>query len=351
MKEIRVLVVDDSAFMRKMLTNIIQSDTRLKVIGTARDGKEALGKIVSLKPDVMTLDIEMPVMNGITVLQEVMSQHPLPVIMVSSLTQKSADMTVRALELGAVDFIAKPSGSISLDIEKVSEEIVSKVIIAATSNVPNFKKSFNEKKEIYTPKRTIIGIGTSTGGPKALQQVLPLLPYNFPFPIVIVQHMPAGFTKSLAQRLNTLSAITVKEAEDGEQLRKGTAYIGPGGYQFRIAKSGSEFVCQITEETIKTPHCPSVDILFNSLAELEKIKVVSIIMTGMGSDGTEGLLNLKKEKPDTYAISESAATSVVYGMPQSAKKAGVIDREEDLPNISTSLIKALSNPKEGITWN
>lgn len=351
MKEIRVLVVDDSAFMRKMLTNIIESDYRLKVVGTARNGKEALVKAANLTPDVMTLDIEMPLMDGIAVLEHLMKQKPLPVIMVSSLTQKSADMTVKALELGAVDFIAKPSGSISLDIDKVSKDIVNKVIAAASSNLLITSNDMVKKKEKNIPEKSIVAIGTSTGGPKALQQVLPLLPSTFPCPIVIVQHMPAGFTRSLAQRLDALSSITVKEAQNGEPLKKGTAYIAPGGFLFKIKQSGQRIFCQVTDEMVETPHCPSVDALFASLADLENSKIVAVIMTGMGADGTDGLKKLKKNKSDTYAISESRRTSVVYGMPQSAKKTGLIDREEDVNDIGASLIKLLSNPKEGTRWN
>lgn len=350
MEEIRVLVVDDSAFMRKMISGILTSNEQIRVIGSARNGEEAIEKTLQLKPDVITLDIEMPVMNGISVLRHLMMHHPIPVVMVSSLSKKGADLTMEALELGAVDFIAKPSGSISLDIAELSEEIITKVITAAHSNLKVSHQS-GKKKVFSASKKTLIAIGTSTGGPKALQKVLPMLPVDFPVPLVIVQHMPQGFTRSLADRLNVVSAITVKEAENGEKLKKGTAYIAPGGYQLSVKQTGENFFCEVTDEPAVNNHRPSVDYLYYSLAELKSIKVVPVILTGMGSDGTNGLIELKTCKSDTCAIVESKKTSIVYGMPQSAVKTGLVDQEEELQNIGSALVTLIRNTKELKPWN
>ncbi|MDL4840082.1 protein-glutamate methylesterase/protein-glutamine glutaminase [Aquibacillus rhizosphaerae] len=349
MKTIKVLVVDDSAFMRKMISDIVNSDPNITVVGTARNGSDALEKVADLQPDVITLDVEMPIMDGISTLKQLMKTNPIPVIMLSSLTKEGTDKTVQSMALGAVDFIAKPSGSISLDIKKVEKEIVSKVLGAAKSQVHKITNDF----KVETPVRTMIqnpekfsdnllvAIGTSTGGPRALQQVITRLPKDFPAPVVIVQHMPKGFTKSLAQRLNTLSAIQVKEAENGEVIQKGTAYIAPGGFHFRVIKKGASLIAQVTKEEPRNGHQPSVDVLFESLAYLKLYHVYTVIMTGMGADGAKGLTYLKNEKPESITISESKNTAVVYGMPQAAEKTNLVDYVLDLPEISNELINQI----------
>lgn len=351
MNLINVLVVDDSAFMRKMISDLLDSHPRINVVGTARNGKDALIKINELNPDVITLDVEMPVMDGIATLGKIMSEYPRPVIMLSSLTKEGAEKTLESIALGAVDFIEKPSGSISLNIRDKEAEIRTKVLQAVQANVkklaetevnkpvvPTFTKQVTSKK----PKgNLIVGIGTSTGGPRALQQVLTRLPEDFPAPIVIVQHMPAGFTKSLAKRLDNMSQITVKEAENREILQKGTAYIAPGSYQFRVVHSGNQVIAHLTKEAPRNGHQPSVDVLFESLADLSTYQLYTVIMTGMGSDGANGLITVKETHPEAIAISEAKESCVVYGMPQAAEKTKLIDFVVQLPEICDVLVNQI----------
>ncbi|SDJ72045.1 protein-glutamate methylesterase/protein-glutamine glutaminase [Sediminibacillus albus] len=350
MEPIRVLVVDDSAFMRKMISDILNSDSRLHVVATARNGREALEKNKQLSPHVITLDIEMPVLNGIETLKQVMKENPVPVVMLSSLTKQGADSTLEAMSLGAVDFIAKPSGSISLDIKKVEKEIINKVIEAAGTKA-QAGKAFTSRKDIQVPKlvnlpgkhelKRVVAIGTSTGGPKALHEVLTQLPENFPAPIVVVQHMPPNFTKSLANRLDSLSQIHIKEAENGEVLQNGTAYIAPGGFQFRVRQVGRSLAAHVTDEDPVRGHRPSVDIMFESLAEQQLFQIVALVMTGMGADGSAGISKMKEVKNDTIVIAESKQTSVVYGMPLAAVNTGKVDYIENLENISGTLVQQL----------
>ncbi|QDP40195.1 protein-glutamate methylesterase/protein-glutamine glutaminase [Radiobacillus deserti] len=349
METIKVLVVDDSAFMRKMISNILNADSRINVVGIAPNGQEALAKIHLLKPDVITLDVEMPIMDGISTLKKIMTDFPIPVVMLSSLTSKGADKTLQAISLGAVDFIQKPSGSISLDIQKIEQEIQSKVFAAASANVnPVIPKENPKRVEITirphpigTHHKVIVGIGTSTGGPRALQRVLTQLPKDFPAPIVVVQHMPPGFTKSLADRLNTLSDIQVKEAQNGERLENGVAYIAPGGFHLRVRKIGSTLAAHLAQDEPRSGHRPSVDTLFESLAEQNTYKIISVIMTGMGADGSNGLKLIKQKHPSSISIAESAKTSVVYGMPQAAFKTNLVDYVEDVDAISPSLVQLI----------
>ncbi|MFB1049554.1 chemotaxis response regulator protein-glutamate methylesterase [Paraliobacillus sp. JSM ZJ581] len=356
MNTINVLVVDDSAFMRKIITDILQSHPRIHVVGTARNGKDALKKIDDYNPDVVTLDVEMPIMDGITTLKEIMSKKPRPVVMLSSLTKEGADRTIESVSFGAVDFITKPSGSISLNIREKEEEIKTKVLQAVHANIPNLAEkqkkapivsTFTQQVKLNVRKtKSIVAIGTSTGGPRALQQVLTQLPKEFPSPIVIVQHMPAGFTQSLAKRLNNMSKIEVKEAEDGEILRNGTAYIAPGGYQMRVESRGSANIIRINKEAPRNGHQPSVDVLFESLATLSSYQVYTVLMTGMGNDGANGLITLKNKKKNTIAISESKETCVVYGMPQAAEKTNLVNFVAELPEISHVLIKQMKSRGE-----
>ena len=348
---INVLVVDDSAFMRKMIAEILQSHPRINVIGTARNGQDAMGKIAQLNPDVITLDVEMPIMDGISTLRNIMTHNPKPVIMLSSLTKEGANKTFESMELGAIDFITKPSGSISLNIQEKEAEIKTKVLQAVNAKVVKLTKS-ETKKTIITPfaarhlhKKTnndvIVGIGTSTGGPRALQQVVTRLPKDIPAPIVIVQHMPAGFTKSLAKRLDSMSQISVKEAEDQETLQNGTAYIAPGGFQFRVVKTIKGLQAKITKEEPRNGHQPSVDVLFDSLAKLKNEQVYAVMMTGMGADGADSLITLKQAKSNTIIFSESKETCIVYGMPQAAEKTNLVDYVVRLPEISELLVSQI----------
>ncbi|GGF10905.1 chemotaxis response regulator protein-glutamate methylesterase [Halobacillus andaensis] len=342
MEPIKVLIIDDSAFMRKMLSDILNRDRRIQVIGTARNGEDGLQKAANLDPDVITLDVEMPKMDGLTALENLMKIKPIPVVMVSSVTSEGTDSTIKAMTLGAVDFISKPSGSISLDIHKVGHSIVRKVLTASKAKVT--MKSHKVQKQVsdrgtltaakaFNHPNKIVAIGTSTGGPRALQTVLTSLPEGVNWPIVIVQHMPKGFTKSLAKRLHFLSKIIVKEAEDGEVLQKGTAYIAPGDEHLGIEQRNGDLVIHLKQSEPIQGHRPSVNYLFQSLSQL-KISTLAIVMTGMGADGTEGLIQLKKRNTDTYVIAESEETSIVFGMPKAVIKSKLADEVIPVDKIS-----------------
>ncbi len=346
MNKVQVLVVDDSAFMRKMISDILNKDFRIEVIGTARNGLDCLHKLTTLTPDVITMDIEMPKLDGLQTLREIMEKCPLPVVMVSSLTSQSAESTFQALHLGAVDFIEKPSGSISLDMEKVSRHIIRKVIAASGAKVAAFP--LKAPPASYKPLRShnqqpmVVAIGTSTGGPRALQKVLTDLPADFPLPIVIVQHMPRGFTRSLAARLNKLSLITVKEAEDQEELTGGTAYIAPGDFHMKIVSKGNKLGVELDQSDAVNGHRPAVNRMLSSLAALQQIRTIAVIMTGMGADGMEGLIQLKDACPQTYAIAEAQESCIVFGMPKSIIKTGLADQVLPLEQLSKEIIQTIS---------
>ncbi len=354
-----VLIIDDSAFMRKMIGDLLEQDERIRVVGKARNGADGVEQIKNLNPDVVTLDVEMPVMDGLEALKIIMRQCPTPVIMVSSTTQKGAETTMEAMNIGAFDFISKPSGPISLDIHKVQKLLIEKVISASSTQISKLKTVFSQAPPLdntivdriqkqennKTPMpvaedldRTIVAIGTSTGGPRALQKILTQLPANFPYPILIVQHMPPGFTKSLSSRLASLSAIQVKEAEDGEILNKGIAYVAPGGYHLKVARSGSLVVVLLDDKSeALNGHRPSVDALFYSLAALQRVNVLSVVLTGMGADGAKGLIQLK-QRGNTVAIAESEQTAVVYGMPKAAIAEKVVDHIIPLDEVTTAIL-------------
>jgi len=348
-KKTRVLIADDSALMRKIISDVINSDPSLEVISTAKNGEEAYQKVIALKPDVVTMDVEMPVMDGLTTLERLMRDYPLPVVMLSALTQSGASATIKALEIGAIDFITKPSGSISIDIAKLSQEIILKVKTAAEAKIGMFSQPVSQVsaplarakqdlKSIVKGNFTLTVIGTSTGGPKALHEVMGSLPSGLNTAILIVQHMPIGFTKSLAQRLDSVSQFTVKEAEEGDIIESGKAYVAPGNFHMEISSQGDRYTIHLTQDPQVNGHRPSVDVLFQSAAKLRATKV-GVIMTGMGSDGAQGLKILKDAGVKT--IGESAETCVVYGMPKSAFKIGAVDFEVPLYKISGQIVQAL----------
>ncbi len=325
MPRIRVLVVDDSAFMRKIITEILKASPDIEIIGKAKNGQEAIEKITKLKPDVVTMDIEMPGLDGLQALGYIMSECPTPVIMLSGAESKQADVTMTAFQYGAVDFILKPSGNISLDMEKVKDELIRKV--KASSRVEVHKLGFIEEKDIKEKKEParnirfhkIIVIGSSTGGPRALQQVIPLLPSNLTAPVLVVQHMPSGFTKSLAERLNSQSMLRVKEAADGDILQPGTVYIAPGDFhmivkQQQIDSELKEVIGLTKSERVQGVR-PSVDVLLNSVAPIFGKDSIGVILTGMGMDGSDGIRKLKLA--GGRVIAEDESTCVVYGMPRS----------------------------------
>lgn len=356
--DIRVLVIDDSAFMRKMITDILESDPRITVVAVARNGKDGLEKVKKLAPDVVTLDVEMPEKDGIQTLVEIMETNPLPVVMLSSITKDGASKTMRAMAKGAIDFIAKPSGPISLNIVEIKEEIIEKVVTASKVKYKSLPQERpNHEPEIQNVKKnkvfeqphskTIVAIGTSTGGPKALLTLLKGIPEDFPAPIVIVQHMPPGFTHSLAERLDHIADIHVKEAEHGELLQNGYAYIAPGDKHMEIRQVGTASAVELHQHEKRNGHRPSVDVLFESIAQLQSVNKLAVILTGMGSDGAKGIKKLKQHDPKTVVIAEDKETSVVYGMPKAAVLTNCVDHIEKLQEISKTITGLVRN-KRGI---
>jgi len=353
--KIKVLVADDSAFMRKILSDIINSDSGLEVAATARNGEEAFQKILLFKPDVVTMDIEMPVMNGLETLEKIIREYPLPVIMLSALTQAGAVATITALEKGAVDFITKPGGSISPDTVKLASEIIEKIKNAAAIPAGSIKrqqlKFESYQKAFKTPDKdqmhaqpgqhftSLIAIGTSTGGPKALHEVMSRLSNNLNSAVFIVQHMPPGFTKSLAQRLDSVSSFTVKEAEHGEEVVNRTVYVAPGNYHMEVVSQFNKLIIRLNQGPPVNNHRPSADPLMKSVAALPLPKV-GVIMTGMGNDGSEGLKVMKKA--GAVIIGESAETCVVYGMPRAAYQLGIVDYEVPVYRIAEFIDLALN---------
>lgn len=341
-QKIRVVVVDDSALMRKKLRQIIDSDEECETMATCRDGEEAVKIVATLKPDVVMMDLQMPNMDGHAALKYIMSEWPTPVVMVSAFTQEGESETLRCLEEGAVDFVAKPSGVISRNIETVGEEILKKIKIAAKANLKNLKpflrKSFIRlKKEKALAAEKVVAIATSTGGPKALSLLLPQLQASLQAGVLVVQHMPEHFTKSLAQRLNESCQIPVQEAQEGDLIIQGKILIAPGRYQMRAQSlKGADPIIQLSRATEKILS-PSADIMMTSLAHLYGKKCVGVVLTGMGNDGTEGLRAIKRFGGTTLA--ESKETSVVYGMPRSAQEAGVVDKVVSLSEMAAEIMK------------
>ena len=347
--KIRVLVVDDSALMRQFISDILRSDPRIEVAGTARDGRDALAQIQNLKPDVVTMDVEMPNMSGLQALEEIMKTNPLPVIMVSSMTQEGAETTLKALALGCVDFIGKPSGSISLNIKTVGQEIIDKVIAASTARVRTRGGLFGAPARPVTPavrmnppmnltgRRDIVAIASSTGGPMALSELIPKLPKKFPVPIVITQHMPKEFTPSFAKRLNDSSEVEVVEGFDGLTLKPGRVVIAPGGKHLTIKRRAGAAVCSLSDAPPVLSVKPAANIMFLSIADEYGGNVLCVILTGMGRDGTDGAVALKRK--GAYVIAESQKTCVVYGMPKAAVDAGVVDEVLPLNEIPEAMVR------------
>jgi len=443
MQVFKVMVIDDSAFMRKYISDMVASDTQFEVVDTAKNGQEAVEKIKSLNPDVITMDIEMPVMNGLEALKVIMEDHPTPAIMLSSFTEKGARETILALELGAFDFIQKPSGTISSDIQVVSEHLherlraaisfkmkkrpmekeaapeshqaeetspivpvvpvkpaapVTPIVPLKLDPVDLIRKPITQERlelhnrtpvippkkpepikpekpkwdrqlhtaeviretaaplasvpsnevsepKVRQPRRTsfnqLVAVGSSTGGPRALKELLTGLPGDFPAPIVIVQHMPANFTKSLAQRLNSFCQIRVVEAENGERLEPGTAYIAPGGWHMTIRReSKGTYVADLNKQDLRNGHRPSVDILFESLIPHKELEKHIVLLTGMGSDGARAMKALRDHGvQSTFAENEDSC--VVYGMPRSAIELGCVKHILPIQEIAPKLLQVV----------
>lgn len=357
--KIRVLVVDDSAFMRKTIADILKIDPEIEVVGTAPDGNFALKSIEELKPDVITMDVEMSGMDGITTLKHIMERFPKPVVMVSALTKEGAEVTLNALSIGAVDFLQKPSGTISLDLKTQAKALTEKVKAASkviprrisinmaassrkTSAVINNDRASNKVSGLTSssPCKKVVVIGVSTGGPQTLLNMIPQIPVSIPAAILIVQHMPPTFTAVFAKRLNNLSQINVKEAEDGDVLEIGKAYIAPGDFHMTTDRNLNSYVLKIRREPYDILHRPSVDVMMESVAKTFGKNIVAVILTGMGHDGTEGMKKIKAGGGKTIAEDES--TAVIFGMPKSAIKSNCIDHVLPYPKIPQKISELLT---------
>lgn len=405
----RVLIADDSAFMRKVLTDFFNKQPDFEVAGTAINGKEAINKVMEYSPDLVTMDVNMPVMDGLNALAVIMEQKPTPVLMLSSLTQQGTEATVRALSLGAIDFISKAGGSIS-KLDTIEDELLEKcrnAVKAKVHKIPYVPQKKIENKPIskspappvmkrvelpvrqglklggtaQTPpsknsgnvfavkrpnvilqargkpqpaaasnaapvamtsmgngSKKLVAIGTSTGGPQALQQVITRLPGNLPCGVVVVQHMPAGFTKALADRLDTISQVSVKEAEDGDIIQPGHVYIAPGSHHLRVREEGSSRRIVLGQDPPVGNHRPAVNVMYDSVAPIGK-NLVAVIMTGMGCDGCEGMKKIKAA--GGYSIAQDEPTCVVYGMPKAVVDAGLADEIKPIQNIAQAIVEAV----------
>lgn len=367
----RVLVVDDSSFFRRRVSEILNQDPNIEVIGTANNGKEAIAQAQKLRPNVITMDIEMPIMDGITAVKEIMSVVPTPILMFSSLTHDGASATLDALEAGALDFLPKKFEDIARDKEEATKLLQQKVREIGRRRVSSFTRTIRRpsptsastrKSEIVQPDRSysqsgsstratnarathkasgkrykLVALGTSTGGPVALQKILTQLPAQFPLPILLIQHMPAAFTPAFAERLNSLCKIKVKEAQNGDILRPGVAYLAPGGQQMMVEGRGSAQKLKVfTDESARVTYKPSVDITFASAAKSYADSVLAVVLTGMGADGRDGARLLKQAGSKIWAQDESSC--VVYGMPQAVASAGLSEKDIALDDVASHLI-------------
>lgn len=339
-KPIRVLIVDDSALMRKLLSYILGSDREIEVVGAAPDPLVARDKIKDLAPDVLTLDLEMPRMDGLTFLEKLMALRPMPVLVVSTLTQSGADATLRALELGAVDYVAKPRVDIQNGVSGLGAELIAKVKAAAAARISARRRAETPAKPIVfdhklSTEGRIIAIGASTGGVEALQQLLTALPANLPATL-ITQHMPPGFTASFAKRLDGRCAMSVSEAVDGARVLPGHVYIAPGNVHLELARSGAHYFCRLNDGPRVSGHKPSVDALFNSFAAAAAKNAMGVILTGMGSDGAAGLLKMRQAGART--VGQDEPSCLVYGMPKAAKLMGAVESELPLARIPKEIL-------------
>ncbi len=346
---VKVLIVDDSIFMRKALSSLIEDDPEIKIVGMATNGEEALQKIDEFDPDVVTLDIEMPKMDGLTALEHIMKTKPRPVIMISSLTEEGAQATLKALELGALDFLPK---SMSSQNEVFGFELTKKIKILSRRKAlmqlrfgmqkkPEAKRDASKVSPFTACKgaRDIIGIGVSTGGPPAVQKVLSALPANFPATILIAQHMPAAFTGPFAKRLDSVCNITVTEAVHGERPKQGHAYVAPGGKHMRLVMRGPLMEIEISEEPSSALYKPSATELMDSISKCNPRKSIGLILTGMGSDGLEGIRSLRAK--GGYVMAQDEASCVVYGMPKAIVDANLSDHTLDIDDVADALMTAV----------
>ncbi len=346
-RPIRVLIVDDSALVRNILSQGLNLDPGIEVVGTATDPYQARDKIVQLRPDVLTLDVEMPRMDGVAFLRKLMPQFPMPVVMVSSLTQRGKQITIDALDAGAVDFVAKPTSNVASGLSAMIGELQVKVKIASTANVSHWKgkradtrtQTLVGSKALAESTNKVIAIGASTGGTEAIRKVITQFPATTPG-VVIVQHMPGGFTKMFSDRLNTLCAMEVKEAQDGDRVRNGLILIAPGGIQLKVVRSGGFYQVKCGGIDKVSGHCPSVDVMMHSVATHVGANAVGGMLTGMGGDGSDGMLAMKNA--GAHCIAQDEATSVVFGMPKVAYEKGGAERLVPLDTIAQTLLNLLA---------
>ncbi len=360
--KIKVLIVDDSSLIRRLLSEILSTDNGIEIVGTAQDPFAARDKIKKLNPDVITLDVEMPRMDGITFLRNLMRLHPVPVIMISSLTEKGADITLEALEAGAIDFVAKPKIDISHSLPDYTLEIISKVKAASKANVHAITSQPNSIKDVeprlsadvilekqnrpgkrhFKTTDTIVALGASTGGTEAIKEVLVKMPADAPG-IVISQHIPEAFSGAFSKRMNSCSAMTVYEAHDGQQVLPGHVYIAPGNHHLLIERNGARFICRLNDGPAVNRHRPSVDVMFRSVAQNIGHNAIGVLLTGMGNDGAEGMKELHDAGARTVVQDEN--TSVVWGMPGEAVKLGCVDSVLSLDAIPEKIISLAKQNK------
>jgi two-component system chemotaxis response regulator CheB len=357
MSRIKVLIVDDSALVRKLLSEILSSDPAIEVVGVAQDPYIARDKIKELNPDVLTLDVEMPRMDGLTFLRNLMRLRPMPVVMVSSLTEQGADVTLQALETGAIDFVTKPKIDLENQLGEYREELLGKIKMAANVKPAVLASKSTDletqpklsadavlskaaAKKHYRTTDRIIAIGASTGGTEAIKDVLVALPPDSPG-IVITQHIPEAFSGPFARRMNSMCQLNVKEAEDGEQILPGHAYIAPGNAHLLVVRDGAKYRCQLSDGPPVNRHRPSVDVLFRSVAQNAGPNAIGVILTGMGADGADGMLEMHQAGAKTIAQDEKS--SVVWGMPGEAVKRGGVDQILPLKKISAKLTEIVGS--------
>jgi two-component system chemotaxis response regulator CheB len=349
-KQIKVLIIDDSALVREILEKGLSCEPEIKVVGKAPDVYIARDKIVFKKPDVLTLDIEMPRMDGIEFLKRLMPQYPLPVVVVSAMSAPGARVTLDALEYGAVDFVLKPSVKVGSGLSGMIKELIKKIKIAAQADVSHWKRVVSssplkkqpESKVLVGTTDKVIAIGASTGGTVAITQIINTLPPDIPG-IVIVQHMPPVFTRLFAEKLNHTSRLEVKEAETGDRIVTGRVLVAPGGYHMEVNRSGGNYLVSCREGNNVNGHCPSVDVLFESVAKNAGPNSIGIILTGMGKDGAKAMLSMRRAGARTFAQNEES--SVVFGMPKEAYECGGAERYVHLDKVALELIKTVNRMK------
>lgn len=341
-RPIRVVIVDDSTLMRQILTAALSRDAGIEIVGAAADPFEAREIIKRSNPDVITLDIEMPKMDGLQFLEKIMTLRPTPVVMVSSLTQSGSDATIRALELGAVDYVGKPHGSDGLGFKKVAEELIIKIKLAATARVRPLHRPSAPPGILAAPRKvgakTFIAIGASTGGVERIRDILQVMPANCP-PIVITQHMGPSYLASFAERLDRLSQPSIRLATHGARLQQGVVHIAPGDHHLAVARDSLGYLCQIQDTPAVSGHRPSVDVLFHSVAKAAGPNAVGAILSGMGRDGAAGLAAMREA--GAHTVGEQESSCVVYGMPKMAKEAGGVALELPLAQIAPELLRAI----------